>query len=171
MNEETKTKPYVDIAVCNLRETIVFPYSEYRVQIRSDDKDTPCFHIVSLIEGFDIRLYIHNGSFMNVVKYGTRARGDKFADVVKSAKEWLKLKPSHPKIKTETNRDNLELSWEQKHSDEYIIIGDLYIDPWFLSNSSTKYTSVDALLCVSCKQRKMQPLILVGFDETSYSSN
>lgn len=170
MNEENTEQRYVDVATCNLKETSIFPISDFKIQIRSDDTDIMCFHVVSIKDGYDVCLYIHSGKLINVLNYGNRSHHDRFDDVVAKAKRWLKAKPTHPKlIGWKSNREHLEDVWEMEHADEYFIIGNLYVNPWLAGNIWTKHTGVDATVWFTFKQRGMPPSIFIDLNKDKLS--
>lgn len=107
----------VVVSSVNLNEKRIFPEEKYKLQVRSCDSILPHFHVISKEEGYDIRLLASTGELLTIDRYGRRSQNDKFADIVKQAKEWLSQKPAHPKAAaaSATNREHIEFVWEMNH--------------------------------------------------------
>lgn len=65
---------------------------KYQVLVKSNEgaHRVPHFHILHKSDNWEIKLYISNGELYQVERYGKRRQNDKFIDVVKLAKAWLK---------------------------------------------------------------------------------
>lgn len=106
----------VDVSSVNLNEKRIFPEEKYKLQVRSCDSTLPHFHIISKEEGYDIRLLASTGELLTIDRYGRRSSNDKFADIVKQAKEWLHQKPAHHRAAAlNTNKELIEFVWEINH--------------------------------------------------------
>lgn len=106
----------VDVSSVNLNEKRIFPEDKYKLQVRSCDSTPPHFHVISKEEGYDIRLLATTGELLTIDRYGRRSSNDKFADIVKQAKEWLKQKPAHHRAAaSNTNKEHIEFVWEINH--------------------------------------------------------
>lgn len=83
--------------------------------VYSNDYGLPHIHIISLQEGFDIRLNF-DGEFISVKEKGVRKTNKEasFVDIISKAKMWLKLKPTDPKVseKFATNKEYAEFEWD-----------------------------------------------------------
>lgn len=55
-------------------------------------------------------------------------------------------------------------------ADEYLIIGNLFIDTWLAGNIKPKHTGVDAILWITLKQRNMPPSIFIGLNKNKPGS-
>lgn len=106
----------VDVSSVNLNEKRIFPEEKYKLQVRSCDSTLPHFHIISKEEGYDIRLLASTGELLTIDRYGRRSSNDKFADIVKQAKEWLQQKPAHHRAAAlNTKKELIEFVWEINH--------------------------------------------------------
>lgn len=96
-----------EIASINLKDGLKSPfdYGKFKVAVLNNEENKePHFHVISKSEGFNIRIKISDGELLSVKTYGQRKKTDKFTDIVKLAKEWIKQKTSISVLSNITNQ-------------------------------------------------------------------
>lgn len=94
----------------------------YKVDVRSDEGDhrPPHIHIMHKANGWEVKVYISNGELYQVEKYGNRKRTDKFADVVKLAKEWLPMQSTLFGMTDKKNYETALIQWRVLNPDNEV---------------------------------------------------
>ena len=78
------------MAQVNLKETSIFPFNEYRIVVYSEEHNKfPHFHIISILDGWEIRVLL-NGQIHSVkTKSSKRTKIEDFADIQKMIYKWF----------------------------------------------------------------------------------
>lgn len=101
-----------EMARVNVRDNgKLFPFNAYKVEVYGKEHNPPHMHVISLQEGYDIRISIDTGDLVSVKSYGNRSEGNLFKDVVKKAKKWLQQANNMPGSTGNTNQQVATMMW------------------------------------------------------------
>ena len=102
------------MAQVNLKETSIFPFNEYRIVVYSEEQNKfPHFHIISILDGWEIRVLL-NGQIHSVkTKSSKRTKIEDFANIQKMIYKWLHEKCAT--LKVITNKQNIDNVWDMKN--------------------------------------------------------
>lgn len=95
-----------------------FPWNKFKLYIYSNEHEPPHFHIINKQYGWDIRVDAITGDLVGVKKYGNRRKQDKFVDIIRDAKSWLKEPSADPDYEGKNNADVVRLHWNANNPDK-----------------------------------------------------
>lgn len=124
LKEQTENM-LLEMATVNLNDNFKdFSYPTYRAIIKGGPREhlyngQAHIHISNVSEGWEIRMTL-DGNFLSIVKAGKRNFNDKFTDIEKIFKKWLKRKSKNfPEI---TNYVYIQREWNTNNPEHQITI-------------------------------------------------